>query len=333
MTTLADVIVPEEFAPYAIARTAEMSPLLQSAAVRTDPTFSEFLNGGGTTVNVPNWNPLNQAESNVSDDSQTDATPETIDAHADIAIRHNRNQHWTSMDLTAQLAGSDPVDAIATQQGDYWGLDIQKTLLASLQGVIADNIANDASDMVHSIANDAAGAITDAEKISAEAIIDAMQTMGDSQHDIALLGMHSVCMTTLNKLNLIDFIPDWRGEINMPTYLGKPIVITDQIAPVMGANRPTYTTYLFGAGSLAWAETPARVPVETDRLPLKGSGGGQEILSMRRQYIIHPTGVKFTSSSLVKPSPTNTELANAVNWDRVRTERKQVKMAFLQTNG
>ena len=334
-TKLADVIVPEEYAPYEIARTEEISPLLNSAAVRTDPTFSEFLAGGGQTVEVPNWNPTwdDTQESNVSDDSDNDADVDKANSHADAAVRHNRNKHWGAKDLAGQLAGSDPIDAIATQTGEWWGLDIQQTMLASLQGVLADNIANNAGDMVHSVATDAAGAPTAAELISAEAIIDAMQTMGDSQMDIALIGMHSVCMTTLNKLNLIDFIPDWRGEINQPTYLGKPIVITDQIRPVMGTNRPTYTTYLFGAGSVAWAQAPAKVPVEVDRQPLTGNGGGGEILSTRRQYIIHPAGIRYNGAVQVGPSPTNTELLDATNWTRVRPERKQVKIAFLQTNG
>lgn len=333
MTTLADVIVPQEFAEYSIKRTAEMSPLLTSAAVFTDPTFVSFLNGGGQTVNVPAWNPLAQTESNVSDDSQTSATPEKIVAHADIAVRHNRNQHWTSMDLSAQLAGSDPIDAIATQQGDYWGLDIQKVLLSSLQGVEADNVANDGSDMVVDVGTDAVGTPTAAELISAENIIDAMQTMGDNQMDIALLAMHSVQMSTLNKLNLIDYIPDWRGEVNQPTYLGKPVIVNDQLTAIAGTNRTKYRCFLFGAGSLAWGETPARVPVAVDRDELKGSGGGQETLSTRRQFIIHPAGVKFTSNTMTGPSPTNAELVNPLNWDRVYPERKQVKMAFLITNG
>ena len=59
---------------------------------------------------------------------------------------------------------------------------------------------------------------------------------------------------------------------------------------------------------------------------------GTELLANRKQYIMHPIGVKFTSSSVAADSPTNAELATAANWARVFS-RKNVKLLCLKTNG
>ena len=53
----------------------------------------------------------------------------------------------------------------------------------------------------------------------------------------------------------------------------------------------------------------------------------------RRQYIMHPYGIKWSSVSLAGQSPTNAEAETATNWDRVYPERKLVPLAELVTNG
>jgi hypothetical protein len=178
-----------------------------------------------------------------------------------------------------------------------------------------------------------ASAVTDAERVSAEAVIDAAQTMGDSQEDLALLMMHSVIYTRLKKQNLIDFIPDSEGRVRFATYLGYRIVVDDNCPAVAGSNRILYSTYLVGMGAIAFAEVPPPMPVEVDREPSQGNGQGVDYLWTRRQYIMHPYGIKWTSSSMAGTSPTNAELATTANWDRVYTERKMIKLAELVTNG
>ena len=51
----------------------------------------------------------------------------------------------------------------------------------------------------------------------------------------------------------------------------------------------------------------------------------------RRRYILHPRGVKFTSTALVGPSPTNAELETVANWTRV-FEAKNVRMVAIDHN-
>lgn len=333
VTRLTDVITPSVFNPYMMKQTTEKTSIFTSGILRSDANLASFLSGGGQTVNVPFWKDLPTAEPNTSsDDPAVTATPAKITAGQDIAIRINRNNGWSDADLVAELAGDDPMKAIGSRVAEWWARAFQAHLVAMLRGVFADNIANDAGDMVRTIGTDAVGASVAAEQISAEAILDTAQTMGDASQALSTLIMHSVMYTRLAKLNLIDFIPDSNGNVRFPTYLGYQVIVDDGVPAVAGTNRIMYWTFLVGKQAIGFAEHPPAVPTETFRYPAQGNGGGVEELWSRRQYILHPYGIKFTSASLAGKSPTNTELTTATNWDRVVVERKQVALALLRAN-
>lgn len=336
---LSDVVVPEVFNAYMAKDTMVNTRLWKSGVLRPNPKLSSFLAGGGRTCQVPFWNDLDNTPANISsDDPSSNATPLKVTASRDICIRHNRNQSWQDADLVAELAGSDPMQHIKTRVMTYWEREKQRCLIAALRGVFADNIANDAGDMVYDVAADLDKvSITDADRISSEAIIDCTQTMGDAaaydNNRLKLLVMHSVPFRKLQKLNLIDYIPDSEGKINFPTYLGYEVLVSDQVPAIAGTNQTTYWTFLLGAGAFCYDEHPVAVPTATDRSELAGDGAGVETLTTRQQWVMHPHGIKFTDSSVAGQSPTDTEYQNAANWDRVYPERKQINMALLRTNG
>lgn len=338
---LTDVIVPEVFNRYMMNKTMVNTRLKESGVLRSDPRMQKFLAGGGRTINLPSWNDLDNTSANISsDDPDSSAVPLKTGTFKDIAIRHNRNQHWQDADLTAELAGEDPMKAIGDRVAAYWDREFQRCLISTLKGAFNDNITNDSGDMVYDIATDSAGAITDAERISADAVVDTLQTMGDAavqtgdgMDSLSLLIMHSVPYRKLQKLNLIDYIPDSSGKIMFPTFLGKDLIISDQCPAVAGSNRTTYWTFLLGRGAICFDQHAPAKPVATDRNELAGDGAGVETLSTRRQFVMHPHGIKFTDTTVTGQSPTDTELELEGNWDRVYPERKQVKMALLQTNG
>lgn len=334
VTRLSDVVVPEVFNDYIMKNTTTKSALFMSGIFRQDANLANFLSGGGQTVNVPFWKDLADDEPNTSsDDPNSSATPKKITTGKDIAIRVNRNQGWSDADLVAELAGDDPMRAIGDRVSAYWRRAFQSHTVSILKGIIADNVANDSGDMVNDIASGDPVTATAAQLVSAEAILDTKQTMGDEAEVLDTLIFHSVVYTRLQKLNLIDFIPDSRGEVRFPSYLGYNIVVDDGVPAVAGSNQTEYTTYLVGRGAMAFAEHPPAVPVETERKPEQGDGGGVEELWTRRQYLMHPYGIKFTSSSLAGQSPTNTECEASANWDRVYAERKQIPIAALNTYG
>ena len=335
VTRLTDAIIPAVFVPYMLKETMTKTAIFESGILRQDAHLSSFLSGGGQTVNVPFWNDLGDTTTaNISsDDPAVLATPDKIVAAADIAIRHNRNKAWSDADLVSELAGDDPMKRVGSRVATWWAREFQRCLVSVLRGIIAANTAQNAGDMTVIIGTDAVGAPVAAEKISANAILDAAQTMGDASDVLDTIIMHSVVYTNLAKQNLIDFIPDSEGKVRFPTYLGYQVVKDDGCPAVAGVNRPMYHTYLVGKNAFGWAEVPPDVPVETFRYPAQGNGAGVEELWTRRQYCMHPYGIKWTSTSMAGRSPTDTEVRTATNWNRVYPERKQVPIACLQSNG
>ena len=97
-----------------------------------------------------------------------------------------------------------------------------------------------------------------------------------------------------------------------------------------------YTTYLVGPGAFARGNATLNEPVEGGN-GTKGVEWGRVSLDSdthlinRRRYILHPRGVKFTSSSLAGVSPTNAELSTAANWTRV-FEAKNVRIVAVDHN-
>lgn len=336
-TRLTDVIVPEVFYPYMVLRTKERGAIFQSGILRPDANLSKFLSGGGRTANVPFWKDLADDGSFIgSDDPSELITHGKIAAGKDVAARQVRTKSWSSMRLSGVLAGDDPQRAIANLVADWWIRELNGILVSSLSGVRADNVANDSGDMVNDVSV-TTGTPTADNLISAEAILDTKQTMGDAAEDLSTLVLHSAVYTNLQKQNLIDFIPDARGEVRFPTYLGYRVVVSDTVEVIDngGGNPAGYVTYLVATDALAFNEQPMMTSpnVEVERKPDQGNGVGGDILYTRRQFVMHPYGIAWQDNTVAGEFPTNAELETAANWDRVYPERKQVGISYLITNG
>lgn len=328
---ISDVIVPSVFAAYVQTLTEEKTKLIRSGGMVMDPAFSEKLQGGGLTFSAPSWKDLdNTAANQSSDNSGASATPLNIGTFAEIFPRVNRNQVWGAMDLAGELAGSDPMVAIGVRVAEYWARELQRTALAILKGLFADNVANDSGDMVKDISGGGYSAgVTD---FSAEAFIDMLDTIGDSEEDILIVVMHSKVFNRARKNNLIDFVSDSvnPNAAKIPTFLGRIVLVDD----TMPKSTNIYTTYALGAGFLRMGETTPRVPVAVDRNELQGNGGGSEFLVTRKEFAIHPRGFAYVGTS-PNGGPTNGTGANefgaTASWDRRVPERKQAKACALVT--
>lgn len=336
-TRLSDLIEPAKFTSYVQNRTKELSALYQSGVIGYDERVAQAAAGGGATINMPFWNDLTGNESNIGSDDPTDeAVPQKIDASQDVAVMHYRNNAWSSMDLSAVIAGDDPMQRIGDRVATYWTRDMQRTLIATLNGVIADNEANDSGDFVHNIATDAATTPTDDELFGPKAVVQGALTMGDASEDLVALAMHSVPYARLQELDLIEYrntaLAGSKNSLRIPYYLDKRVVVDDGCPAIAGTNRITYTSYLFGPGAVAQADSMPRTPHAVEREERKGGGEGMETLHSRKHFVLHPRGVKFVSGAVAGKSPTNAELSSALNWDRVY-ERKLVRFAAIKTNG
>ncbi len=339
MTQLSDmVIVPEVFTANVNLMALEKDAFVVSGVATIDPQIAGFLSSavGGQSISLRNINALDgSVEANVSSDVSADkASAQTLSAIKSTAVVQSKNQIWSSMDLTAELNGSDPLGAVTEGVAKYWTSQTQAVLVKSLEGVKADNIANDSGDMVIDVSVAADGTVADANRFSAESFINATLTMGDRLDEVTAIGVHSAIYGQMQKNNLIDYIPDSNGVTMIPTYQGRRVIVDDGFVAESYGTTPVnvkYTTVLFGAGSVAINNGATKTPFAIDRDELAGDGGGEEFLAYRQKLVVHPYGFKFLSASVAGETPTWAELTDATNWDRVY-DRKRVKIAFLITN-
>lgn len=313
-TSISDVIVPEIFAAYVIKQTKELSALIQSGIAVQNDKLDDLVTQGGKLINMPFWVPITGDDEVLSDSAAL--TPAKITASQDVAALLIRGKAWSANELAGALAGSSPMAAIGAQVAGWWARKEQAVLISILNGIFGSALAT-----TH--VNDISAGTGDAAVISGNAILDTKQLLGDAADQFTAIAMHSAVYTTLQKQNLIAFIPNARGEVDFPTYLGYRVIVDDG-CPVSDG---VYSTYLFGAGSFGRGDgVPVDLtPVETDRDSL----ASDDILINRRAFVLHPFGVRFTNTTVTGATPTNAELATAANWAKVY-EDKAIGLALLK---
>ena len=331
---LSDAIIPEVYLDYGSNDSPEKTAFVESGIAVTNPVLQAQANNGGNTVEIPHWNDIDSSvEPNIGDTSDTQATPNKIGSGKQTGRNAYLNNGWGTKDLVGEIAGSEPMRHIRNRTDKYWSRQWQYRILATAQGIQASNVANDSSDMINDIAIEDGTAATDAALIGRSAVVEAAFTLGDAFGQTGVIAMHSVVYKRLVNLNDITFIPDSQGTLNIPTYLGKRVIVDDGMPVVAGGTSGfKYTTMLFGAGAIGYGMGSPAVPVEVERDASSGLGSGLETLWERKTWLVHPSGFNFTSSSVASESATLAELRTAANWTRVY-DRKQIPLAYLVTNG
>lgn len=347
LTRVTDVVVPEIFTPYSQQLTEQKSNLVQGGALTRSAMADRNLAGGGLIFSIPSWQDLDLDQPNISSDDAadiiklsssgaspalpaefTDAIPVKIETTTELAVRLSRNQVWSSAKLASALAGDDAMDAIAGRTATYWARHLQETFIAVWAGVIADNDANDSGDYT----NDVSGVSYSpgVTNFTAEAYLDALQTMGDSSGELTTIMVNSIVRTTMKKNNLIDYIPDSRGETQIEQFQGLRVIEDDMMPNAAGV----YETWMFGTGATQWGVGTPDGATWTKTEELAGAGGGQDLLGNRIEWTLHPTGHAYIGSP-ADGGPGNgtgaNDFANAASWDRRYPERKQIPFARLVT--
>ena len=330
---LTDVIVPEVYVSYTAVDSPEKTAFVESGIVVQSGLLDEKANTGGDTINIPFWKDLDSAiEPNLSnDDPASYATPNKIATGKQVARLAYLNQWYSGTDLAAEIAGSNAMERVRNRFGSYWKKQWQKRLIASCNGILADNVANDSGDMVIDVAVEAVISQTALTLFNRGSFTDAVYTMGDMAEELTAIGVHSAVMAQMVKNDDIDFIPDSSGKLTIPTYMGLRVIVDDGFTVVAGATTGyKYTSVLFGTGAFGYGQGTPLNPVETKRDELAANGAGVDFIGERKTWILHPFGFADTGTPAGQ-SYTNTELALATTWDRV-IERKNVPMGFLVTN-
>lgn len=327
--TLQDVIVPELFTPYVIRKTMEKSALISSGIIINNAEFDRLASQASPVVTMPFFEDLTGESEPVVEGKEL--TPDGIGSKADVAAVIRRAKAWSATDLSAALAGKDPMEAIASLVAGFWARDMQKELVAVLKGVFGSYTEGSGESAVtktlmseHIL--DISSGTGAAAKWSGSAFIDAEQLMGDAKTELSGICVHSAVEAALKKQNLIETVQP-SNDASFGVYQGKRVIVDDGCPFTGSGANMVFSTYLFGSGAVALGNgNPAGfVPAETDRKKLMGSG--VDYLINRRTNILHPRGVAFTSASVTNPKegPTRAELANAVNWKPVY-EMKQIRI-------
>ncbi len=330
ITKIADVIVPELFNRYVINRTMELSAFFRSGIVVNGPEFDTLASEAARTHNMPFFEDLNGESEPTLEDVKM--TPAKIGSNKDVSTTILRQKMWAATNLSAALAGADPMKAIGDLVAGYWARDMQKELIAILSGVFGTTTEDpvgtpkQTTRMADHILDLTAGKSEPAKLISASAFIDACQLLGDAQAQLSGVAMHSATKSFLKKLNLIETERD-STDVEFDTYQGRRVTVDDG-CPVTGEG--IYTTYLFGNGAIAYGNgSPVgHVATEVDRD--KQTGGGIDYLINRKAFILHPRGIAYTGAKREHvETPTRAELAMAENWKPVY-EPKQLRIVAIK---
>lgn len=327
-TTLQDVIVPELFNPYVINRTMELSALVQSGIITNNSEFDALASQAAPTVNMPFFEDLTGESEQIIEG--TDLEDNKITSNKDVAAIIRRAKMWSATDLSAALAGSDPMAAIGTLVAQFWSRDLQKELVALLDGIFGTIPAGEegtppAETRLASNLLDISGKSGNAANWSGSAFIDAEQLLGDAKAQLTGICMHSATQAYLKKQNLLETVQP-SNDVAFNTYQGKRVIVDDG-CPVKNG---VYTTYLFGNGAIALGNgNPVGfVPTETDRAKRKGSG--VDYLINRKTMILHPRGVAWQNAVVAKTEgPSREEVADPKNWKPVY-ESKQIRIVAFK---
>lgn len=328
-TRLADIVVPEVFDPYVSEKSLNLNTFYQSGILVNNPEIYNNLSGGSQTFTIPFWKDLSGSSEVLSETA--DMTVNPIATGQMIVRRQLRGKAWGYNDLAAQLSGANPATAIADRVAGYWASEIQKLLIYSIRGIIADNIANDGGDLVVDISTEDGLNATTANKISAAKTIDAVMKQGDHFKEIVAIAVHSTVYSTLLKNDLIVYMKDSTGTLLLPYYMGLRVIVDDNLPVIAGTTSGyKYHSYLFKSGAVGFADNIGKyVASEVER---KKGGIGVENLYTRRQFAFAPAGFSWVKTPDTAVSPSDADLYAATSWDRVFNAKNTGIIAII-SNG
>lgn len=341
VTVLSDILGPRGAYVPVIETFMTVDPVEGTAFFQSgvlaggDPRIQAILTAASPVAAVPFWNPIDSSvEPNYSNDVYEDvAVPRNVTTGLQMGRIAFLNEGFGVMDLVKAISKQDPLAYVASVLDNFWARQAERRLIATALGIYNDNIG--ATDAYHT-QNDM---VTDpGTGFTADAWIDAQAQLGDKLGVYGVAAMHRLVYTQMQKLNMIDYVTDADQKTQIPFYQGSRVVV-DNGMPVFGATGSRRSiVVLFGPGAIGYATETPENGQEYERSAARGNGGGAEVLWTRRNYIMHPLGYSFLSTTITgngtetRPASASwADLALATNWQRV-LPREHIPMAFLVIN-
>lgn len=333
-TQLSNLINVTVFNDLPSNKNPEKTAVVESGAVVRNALLDQLASAPGRLAELPMWNDIDPASApNISTDNPADiGTAIGVAQIEQISRKAFLNKGLSASDLASEIAmGPKAMQHIKDRIDTYWTRQFQRRLIATANGVKVDNVAANGGDMVVTVAAESTGAQSATTRFNRDAFTAAAYSLGDSVANLRAIAMHSRVMSQAVNNDDIVYIPDSKGQLVIPTYMGLRVIVDDSLPVRAGTTSGfVYTSILFGEGAFGWGEGEPENPVEVERQAMQGNGGGVETLWTRKTWILHPFGYKNTGTP-ASTSFTLAELALATTWERV-VERKNVPLAFLETN-
>lgn len=297
-----EMVNPQLLGKYFSEQTVAKNAFVRSGIIENSAELSAMIAAGGLTGKLPFYKMITGDDEVLSDASGEALTVNGTSTASEIYAVLARGKAFGASDLAKAFSGDDPMKALGDMISDYWTTKMSTTLISSLTGLFLNSSM---SGLVHDISG---GSTAATRMLTASNAVDAFAKLGDNASKITAIAVHSATMAVLQKEQLITYLRNAEYNIEMPTYLGKLVIVDDSL-PVSGG---TYTSYAFTPGAVVYGGNSAPVSVEYDRDSL----AGVDILVTRYHYVLHPRGTSITVSGIAGATPSNTELATDI-WSRV----------------
>ncbi len=323
ITDLSNVFARVPFSEQVAELSRNKNALIASGAVVASPIIGGLITQGGLSFNIPflHSTAINSPDAAVSTDTSGAIVPLAVSGDSQAGVKLSRNQAWSAYKLVASSNGENVLDFAASQVGEYWAREDNKSALSILAGIEADSIANHSSDLVN---NQTTVAVT------RDMIIDTAYTFSDAIEGLILI-MHPQVAAALKK----EDAALWTREspsgsaLGFEFYLGMRVLVDATLTqgfPVAG----DFKTYIVRSGAFGFGQADLGVDaaaLDTDHAV--GNGRGSDTLYSRRDFILHPDGYSWTGATQAGSTPTNAELATVGNYVRVYNDRRNVGVAAL----
>lgn len=252
-----------------------------------------------------------------------------------------RNNCWEWDNLTALCwgkTGEDLINSFYQNTTYYWMQDHEHDALSQLIGIMEHSQANYGGDLIYDATDDVAangGYLTSDTILKADTScskdFDGMLVCCEDYKKFFSPTIHynpAVARTDLNVLEGINLkIADFDGRKLIPTC-HKGTTLCTYTGPATGGN-PKKIAVLFCDGMFNYGEGDHPNPQSIVTDECKNNGDGGTMYHERTQYVIASTSHKWKETNVAGAFPTNAEIADPANYERVCEDKDDVGLMFI----
>lgn len=296
------IIIPEVFTEYIDKEAIRNNEFVESGVMKREALYDETARQGGVLSTMPEWADINVANFATRKDG-VELGFDDIKTTKEVVLKIYDVLKVGFTSLSAELAGSNPENAISRKLGGKVKELMQARLLQTLKGVFSATSMADSKSSV-SLAN-----------FGNDALLDFFGILGDNQHKITTIAMHSALYIKLLKANLVNYANVVSEVTGRPiVYLGdKRLIVNDNLVNSTGG----YLAYAFRDGAVAYGRGGELKPFEAGT-PMHAEKGG---ITARFNHIFHVHGTSWIGGSNLTDN--TTELVQGSNWERAKEYSKK----------